>query len=46
MTIGTLVYAPFALTWLKEVDLTAVSALAWVGVAYSAAFALVAAYII
>jgi drug/metabolite transporter (DMT)-like permease len=46
MTIGTLVYAPFALTWLKGVDLTAVSALAWVGVAYSAAFSLVAAYII
>ena len=46
MTIGTLVYAPFALTWLKGVDLTAVSALAWVGVAYSAAFALVASYII
>ena len=46
MTIGTLVYAPFALTWLKGVDLTAVSSLAWVGVAYSAAFALVAAYII
>src|SRR6185369_4348506 len=46
MTIGTLVYAPFALTWLKDVDLTAVSALAWVGVVYSAAFALVASYII
>ncbi len=46
VTIGTLVYAPFALTWLKGVDLTAVSALAWVGVAYSAAFSLVAAYII
>jgi hypothetical protein len=25
MTIGTLVYAPFALTWLKGVDLPAVS---------------------
>ena len=46
MTIGTLVYAPFALMWLKDVDLTAVSALAWVGVVYSAAFALVASYII
>jgi drug/metabolite transporter (DMT)-like permease len=46
MTIGTLVYAPFALLWLKGVDLSAVSVLAWAGIAYSAAFALVAAYII
>jgi drug/metabolite transporter (DMT)-like permease len=46
MTIGTMVYAPVALTWLKGVDLSAVSALAWAGVVYSAAFALVAAYII
>ncbi len=46
MAIGTLVYAPFALLWLRGVDLAAVSAPAWIGIVYSAAFSLVAAYII
>jgi drug/metabolite transporter (DMT)-like permease len=46
MTIGTVVYAPIALTWLKGVDLSSVSTLAWLGIFYSAAFSLVAAYII
>lgn len=46
MAIGTLLYAPFALLWLRGVDLTTVSPAAWAGVFYSAAFSLVAAYII
>jgi drug/metabolite transporter (DMT)-like permease len=46
MAIGTLVYAPFALLWLRGVDLTAVSAPAWAGIVYSALFSLVAAYVI
>jgi drug/metabolite transporter (DMT)-like permease len=46
MTIGTVVYAPFALLWLRGVDLTAVSAPAWAGIVYSALFSLVAAYVI
>jgi drug/metabolite transporter (DMT)-like permease len=46
MSLGTLVYAPFALLWLRGVDLSHVSATAWAGVAYSAVFSLVMAYII
>ncbi len=46
MTIGTALYAPFALLWLRGVDLAAVSPAAWVGVLYSSVFSLVVAYII
>lgn len=46
MAIGTVVYAPLALLWLREVDLAAVSAGAWIGIVYSALFALVASYVI
>jgi drug/metabolite transporter (DMT)-like permease len=46
MTIGTAVYAPFALLWLRGVDLAAVSIPAWGGIVYSALFSLVAAYVI
>lgn len=46
MAIGTCLYAPIALLWLRGVDLEAVSLPAWSGVVYSAAFSLVAAYII
>jgi drug/metabolite transporter (DMT)-like permease len=46
MAIGTAVYAPVALLWLRGVDLAGVSTVAWVGVVYSAVFSLVAAYII
>lgn len=46
MALGTVVYAPFALLWLRGVDLAAVPATAWAGIAYSALFSLVAAYII
>jgi drug/metabolite transporter (DMT)-like permease len=46
MTIGTLVYAPLALLWLREVDVGRVSTAAWLGIIYSALFSLVAAYVI
>jgi drug/metabolite transporter (DMT)-like permease len=46
MTLGTVVYAPIALLWLRGVDLAGVSWAAWAGVLYSAAFSLVAAYVI
>lgn len=46
MALGSAVYAPPALLWLRGVDLTAVGAGAWSGVAYSAVFSLVAAYAI
>jgi drug/metabolite transporter (DMT)-like permease len=46
MAIGTLMYAPFALLWLRGVDLGQVSLGAWAGIAYSALFSLVAAYVI
>ena len=46
MALGTIVYAPFALLWLRGVDVIAISAGAWLGIVYSAAFSLVAAYII
>jgi drug/metabolite transporter (DMT)-like permease len=46
MAIGTLMYAPFALLWLRGVDLSNVSRGAWAGIVYSALFSLVAAYII
>lgn len=46
MAIGTAVYAPFALLWLRGVDVGAFSAGAWAGIVYSALFSLVAAYVI
>jgi drug/metabolite transporter (DMT)-like permease len=46
MAIGTAVYAPFALLWLRGVDLAAFSVGAWAGIVYSALFSLVAAYVI
>jgi drug/metabolite transporter (DMT)-like permease len=46
MTIGTLVYAPLALLWLRDVDVSRVSTAAWAGIIYSALFSLVAAYVI
>jgi drug/metabolite transporter (DMT)-like permease len=46
MTIGTLVYSPLALLWLREVDVGRVSMAAWLGIIYSALFSLVAAYVI
>jgi drug/metabolite transporter (DMT)-like permease len=46
MAIGTLMYAPFALLWLRGVDLRAVSPGGWAGIIYSALFSLVAAYVI
>lgn len=46
LAIGTVMYAPPALLWLREVDLRAVSLSAWGGIVYSAAFSLVAAYVI
>jgi drug/metabolite transporter (DMT)-like permease len=46
MAIGTVIYAPFALLWLRGVDLSAVSVGAWIGIVYSALFSLVAAYVI
>ena len=46
MALGTAVYAPGALLWLRDVDLGRVSASAWAGIVYSALFSLVAAYVI
>jgi drug/metabolite transporter (DMT)-like permease len=46
MSLGTLVYAPLALLWLRGVDLTAVTPAAWAGLLYSSLFSLVAAYVI
>jgi drug/metabolite transporter (DMT)-like permease len=46
MAIGTIVYAPIALLWLRGVDLGQLSAPAWAGIIYSALFSLVAAYVI
>jgi drug/metabolite transporter (DMT)-like permease len=46
MAIGTAVYAPFALLWLRGVDVAAFSVGAWAGIVYSALFSLVAAYVI
>jgi drug/metabolite transporter (DMT)-like permease len=46
MAIGTAVYAPFALLWLRGVDVAAFSPGAWAGIVYSALFSLVAAYVI
>jgi len=46
MAIGSAVYAPFALLWLRDVDLRAISIGAWAGIVYSALFSLVAAYVI
>jgi drug/metabolite transporter (DMT)-like permease len=46
MSLGTLFYAPFALLWLRGVDLGTVSTAAWAGVVYSGTCSLVAAYII
>jgi len=46
MALGTLVYAPPALLWLRGVDVSALSAAAWAGVVYSAVFSLVVAYAI
>lgn len=46
LAIGTVMYAPLALLWLRDVDVTAVSPAAWGGIVYSAAFSLVAAYAI
>ena len=46
MAIGTAVYAPIALLWLRDVDLGRLSAPAWAGIVYSALFSLVAAYVI
>jgi drug/metabolite transporter (DMT)-like permease len=46
MAIGTVMYAPFALLWLRGVDLWHVSLGAWAGIVYSALFSLVAAYVI
>jgi drug/metabolite transporter (DMT)-like permease len=46
MAIGTAVYAPGALFWLRDVDVRAVSWGAWAGVVYSAVFSLVIAYVI
>jgi drug/metabolite transporter (DMT)-like permease len=46
MAIGSAVYAPGALLWLRDVDLGRVSASAWAGIVYSALFSLVAAYVI
>jgi drug/metabolite transporter (DMT)-like permease len=44
--IGSAIYAPLALLWLKDVTLHQVSALAWAGIVYSALFSLVGAYVI
>ncbi len=46
MTLGTIMYAPVALWWLKDADLARVSAGGWAGIAYSSGFSLVAAYVI
>jgi drug/metabolite transporter (DMT)-like permease len=46
MALGTAVYAPGALLWLRDVDLAGLSASAWAGIVYSALFSLVAAYVI
>jgi drug/metabolite transporter (DMT)-like permease len=46
MALGTVVYSPFALLWLKGVPLTEISLAAWTGIVYSALFSLVAAYVI
>ena len=46
MAIGTAVYAPFALLWLRGVEVGAISVGAWAGIVYSALFSLVAAYVI
>jgi drug/metabolite transporter (DMT)-like permease len=46
MAIGTVFYAPFALLWLRGVDVRALSLGAWAGIVYSALFSLVAAYVI
>ena len=46
MAIGTAVYAPFALLWLREVDLGRLSIARMAGIVYSALFSLVAAYVI
>jgi drug/metabolite transporter (DMT)-like permease len=46
MALGTVVYAPMALLWLRGVDVAAVSPAAWAAVLYSAVFSLVVAYVI
>lgn len=46
MAIGTAVYAPIALLWLRGIELGDVSAAAWTGIVYSSLFSLVAAYVI
>ena len=46
MAIGTVVYAPLALLWMRGLDLSRLSTPAWVGIVYSALFSLVAAYVI
>jgi drug/metabolite transporter (DMT)-like permease len=46
MAIGSAVYSPVALQWLRGVDLSAISIGAWTGIVYSALFSLVAAYVI
>ena len=46
MAIGTAAYAPWALLWVRDIDLGRVSLPAWAGIIYSALFSLVAAYVI
>jgi drug/metabolite transporter (DMT)-like permease len=46
MAIGTAFYAPFGIPSLARMDWTAVPPIAWLGLLYSAVFALVVAYLI
>jgi drug/metabolite transporter (DMT)-like permease len=46
MAIGTAFYSPFGIPTLARLDWAAVPAIAWIGLAYSAVFALVVAYLI
>lgn len=46
MAIGTLPYMPVGLYWLPPGGLSGISPLGWAGILYSAAFSLVAAYVI
>lgn len=46
MAMGTAMYAPFGLLWLRDVGLADISMGAWAGIVYSAVFSLVVAYVI
>lgn len=46
MAMGTVLYTPIGLWWLRDVDLSGISSSAWAGIVYSAVFSLVVAYVI